>query len=533
MSERVVLNHFLTVGNSRAKEKAYSSDNYAPIARFGIGFWSVFTIAERASVQTLAFEDARASSAAKGISFEVELQELKDYTVFSDHGMASGTTITLHLRSNIVIDELFDRARNQLLCSEIPVEFNIDSDVVTTPTSVPDISDDELLGAKIQRKAEFAIDTFHWRGEVNNVELELCLAYRMHGDHPSFLDASGAPLLHGPHGGIRWPSVAICGFRGNFFNAVGVGLCFDLPRVGTFHANHRSPFGFEYSIDRQGLISNRTAEEFSRTIISLVHSGYRHFLGKVGALDPRSIFQLNTESRTGGGNVYDTFTENELVGAYGNYPDLLCFKLIEVAPGVPFANAKARYINVTDLPTQKGTAWVIQNSYSQPMGGLRLSYIQAEGLLPVAYRHAQNQLSQKPDQSAFVLEPDRSASMLFDSDRKSSVEFASIAGAPGAPVCIQRINLENVRFATPPEGILAKVQGRWTGTVYVREFVTPEGRPYLFLGRHRVLVQDASPLKLHLDNLKSRGQLIRIAETIAHLKDDEAGFRPDALSGLL
>jgi hypothetical protein len=38
---------------------------------------------------------------------------------------------------------------------------------------------------------------------------------------------------------------------------------------------------------------------------------------------------------------------------------------------------------------------------------------------------------------------------------------------------------------------------------------------------------------LHLDNLKSRGQLIKIADTIAHLKDDEAGFSSDALSGLL
>ena len=536
MSERVVLNHFLTVGNSRAKEKAYSTENYAPIARFGIGFWSVFTIADSATIQTLAFEDAKtngASSVAKGISFEVELRELKDYTVFSDHHMDSGTTITLDLRSDIVVDELFDRARNQLLCSEIPVEFNIDSDVVKALKNVPDVSDEELLGAKRHRMAEFAIETFHWCSEANNVELQLCLAYRMDRWHPSFLDASGAPLLHGPQGGIRWPSVAICGFRGNFIGGPAGPLCFDLPRVGTFHANNRNPLGFEYSIDRQALIGNRAAEEFSRTIVSLVHSGYRHFLGKVGAQDPRSISQLNTESRTGGGNVYDTFTENELVEGFGKYPDLLCFKLIEVAPGVPFVDAKTRYMNVTDLAAQKGTAWVIQNGYSRPMGGLQISYIQAEGLVPVAYQHAQNQLARIPDQSAFVLEPDRCASMLFDGDPKSSVEFASIMGVPGTQVCIQRMNLENVRFTSPPEGILAKVQGRWTGTVYVRQFATPEGRPYVFLGRHRVLVQDSSPLELHLDNLKSRAQLIRIADTIAHLKDDEAGFRSDALAGLL
>ena len=535
MSERVVLNHFLTVGNSRAKEKAYFSKDYAPIARFGIGFWSVFTMSESATIQTLAFEETRANSAAstaRGISFQVELKELKDYTVFSDHDMLPGTTITLRLRSEVVIDELFDRARNQLLCSEIPVEFHIDSDVVTTPKRLTEISDEELLGAKKNRMAEFGIEAFHWQGELNNVEIQLCLAYRMNSGHPSFLDATGAPLLHGPQGGMRWPGVGICGFRGNFFNPVAGGLCFDLPRVGTFHVNHQSPFGFEYSIDRQGLISNRTSEEFSTTIASLVHSGYRSFLGKVGALDPKSIFQLNTESRTGGGNVFDTFTDTELVRAVASYPDLLCFKLIEVAPGVPFANAKARYMNVNDLATQKGTAWVIQNSFSRPMGGLRLTHIPAENLISAAYQYAQDQLAREPGQNAFVLEPDRSASMLFDSDPKSSVEFVS-TGASGPHICIQHMNLENVRFATPPEGILAKVQGRWTGAIYVREFVTPEGRPYVFLGRHRVLVKNPSPLQLHLDNLKSRGRLIKIADTIAHLKDDEAGFSSDALSGLL
>src|SRR5260370_1997876 len=52
MSERVVLDHFLTVGNSRTSEKAYISEDYASIARFGIGFWSVFTVAERAKIET-------------------------------------------------------------------------------------------------------------------------------------------------------------------------------------------------------------------------------------------------------------------------------------------------------------------------------------------------------------------------------------------------------------------------------------------------------------------------------------------------
>ena len=90
MPERVILNNFLTVGNSRATEKAYASEDYAPIARFGIGFWSVFTIAERARIETLAFEEAGNAGTGGGIEFEIELGDLKDYTVFSTRNRLLG-----------------------------------------------------------------------------------------------------------------------------------------------------------------------------------------------------------------------------------------------------------------------------------------------------------------------------------------------------------------------------------------------------------------------------------------------------------
>ena len=363
MSERVVLNHFLTVGNSRAREKAYSTDDYAPIARFGIGFWSVFTIAERAQIETLAFEDIRDNSGqdkATGIYFEVELKELKDYTVFSDRVLSPGTTVTLQLKPDVVIDEVCDQARKQLLCSEIEMEFTIDSDSFVVPQSVPNVSDEDVLEVIQQRKAELGIDTFQWRGSAGETELALGLAYRKTSGRPTFLDQSGAPLLVRPSGGIRWPIVSICGFCGNFGRAES---CFDVPRVGTFFANHRSPRGFEFSIDRQSLLANQAAGESAKAITQLLHSGYREFLRVTGAQSEQAIFELNTESRTGGGNVFDVFTGSELSDAYSSYPDLLCFKLIEVCTGVALGASKIRYWNLTRLAKQNGVVWVIQNGY--------------------------------------------------------------------------------------------------------------------------------------------------------------------------
>ena len=164
---------------------------------------------------------------------------------------------------------------------------------------------------------------------------------------------------------------------------------------------------------------------------------------------------------------------------------------------------------------------------------MRQAYISAESLVPVACHYVQTHVAQAgTSKGMFVLEPDRAASMLFDADPESTVEFFSLPELPGGQICIQRMTLENVRFGVAPEGILAMVQGRWTGAIYVRQFATPNGRPYVFLGRHRVLIQKLSRLRSYLEGLKSEGRLIKLADTIALLKEDEAGFTPIGIADL-
>src|SRR6185369_2612228 len=115
MTERTVLNNFLTVGSSRAKEPDYLETDYAPIARFGIGFWSVFTIAREARIETAAFEAHRGSPtsamSASGVAFDVSLDELRDYTVFKPLRRACGTRVVLKLRQDAVFDDIFSQGR--------------------------------------------------------------------------------------------------------------------------------------------------------------------------------------------------------------------------------------------------------------------------------------------------------------------------------------------------------------------------------------------------------------------------------------
>jgi Histidine kinase-, DNA gyrase B-, and HSP90-like ATPase len=543
MSERVILNHFLTVGNSRAKEKAYSTKGFAPIARFGIGFWSVFTIAERAIVQTLAFEGANIGGGPElrtGTQFEVEIEGLKDYTVFLERAMLPGTTVTLSLKPDIIVDDLYSQAKDKLLCSEVPIDFRIDSDSDPLPLSVPDVSDDFLLGPKLQRKAELGIEIFKWRGAKGDIDVALSLLYRKGSGRPTFLGQDGAPILFGPEAPIRWPISAICGFRGGFFNPTN-SLCFDLPRVGSLNTNWKNPRGFEYAIDRQALLENETKRNATTAVVDLVHSAYREFLRTTDALNDEAIYELNNESRIGGGDVFDLFTGTQLSEMYASSPDLLCFKLAVVRLVLTSSNVpEIRYFDATKLARQKGTAWVIQSSLLLPAGGLQQFFVHPNNLLSAAYKHAQSRLSQaKEGEEFFFLEPNVLASMLFDCDPESTVEMAEVTVSINPQlqmntlVPIQKINLETVRFAGGAQGILANVAGKWGGAIYYRTFESPNGKPYMFLGRQRVLIKPSSPLSVLLEDLKRQARFTKMADTVALLKQDEAGYPPAELSGLL
>jgi hypothetical protein len=534
MSERVVLDHFLTVGNSRANEKAYVSESYASIARFGIGFWSVFTVAEKARIETAPFEDKNFEGFSEGVGFEVELGDLKDYTVFSHLERSAGTTITLSLKDEMIIDEIFEQARKQILCSEVPLEFTLDDEVARIPVRTPSVSDANILLAMEPRKTELGIETFQWEGAVGDTELALGVGYRTKSGRATFLDEDNTPLLLAKNS-IRSPQQAVCGFLvtlpfGKF--------CFDVSRVGTYFANYQTPRGIEFSLDRRGLLVNEASHKFSNEIRDLIHKAYREFLKRTASQNVETIFNLNDESRMNGGNIVDTFTGDELSVAYLNYPDLLCFKLWRVDVNVlDFRQVTPSFFDLQALTQQSATIFVIQNSYAIPVGGGRLASFPAESLLPFAYLYALREMREaRVEGVVYVATPDRAASMLFDCDRASTVEFFDATLPPiqsSVSLCIQRIALDNVRVASLPEDILAEVTGSWSGAIYLREFKAPSGKPYVFLGRHRVVIQKSSRLRSFLEDLKGKGRLIKLAGTIALLKDDEGGFTPPSLESLL
>ncbi|MGN8118085.1 HD domain-containing protein [Labrys sp. 22185] len=525
MNERVVLNNLLTVGSSRSAEPGYASSNYAPIARFGVGFWSVFTLAETACVETASFEtyrgDPEGATQATGIAFDVSLSELKEYTVFRPVTRPCGTSVRLKLHPNIIVDDVFTNACAEIFCSDVPVTLCIDDEEVSVPLALPDVPHEALLGSRHRVLKERDLQLFGWRGALGKTELSLLLAYRMEDDKPTFL-CDRANSVMNALGGIRNPRSTVCGFAA----AMRVRhICFDLGRVGTYFANRGTPDGVTYSLDRHQLIENASSEEYSKEITSLIHDGYRAFLDATNGRDLATVAALRQQAAMHGGNVHDQFTGDELSIAAKHFPDLMPFKLYPLSGGEPI------YARADQLGSLRGKALFMQETPYVKLTDGRIASLDNEGEAGIPYvREILSPCFLGTAEPIYVMQPDRSASMLFDADPDSTVLY-NPAGQFGH-TCTQLVQLERID-ASRSGNVLAQVGGRWVGAIYLRDFEAPANKPYAFLGRHRVLIRRSSKLAIHFQDLAQSGRYARLADFVADLREDQAGYPPASVVTLL
>jgi hypothetical protein len=533
MSERTVLNNFLTVGSSRSREPGYAQTGYAPIARFGIGFWSVFTIAENAHVETAEFEPYRGLPAkalvADGFGFDVSLQELKEHTVFRPIVRSCGTTVRLQLRPDIIIDDVYNLGLNALLCSETPVTFVLDGTETRVPKRLPDMGIKDVIGERSRVVDDYDVRLFQWRGEADGVEVSLGLAYRMENGKATFLADPTSSLMN-VIGSFRHPRTSVCGF----YAPIGARhICIDLNRIGNYFANRDSPAGIEFSLDRSGLQLNKAALDTADSVTDLIHDGYRKFLDETNSNDPQTIASLREQAAMHGGNVYDTFTGAELTTAVKRFPDLISARLYPVLVDKEIEESTPLYADLDGLRRLTGTLFVMQQQPRTNVGLGRATYVDLESFHAVKIVYAIVRawlITGTVSGPTYVMAADRVGSMLFDADPDSSVHFLK---ADPALLCIQSADFGRMSFDTEPKNILAEVQGRWTGAVYERMFDMPDGKPYAFLGRHRVLVKRSTALATHIAKLAIENRKTAIANVVADLQEDERGFTPSAIAHLL
>ena len=519
MSKNVVLNNFLTVGNSRSDDPTYRSHGHNSLARFGIGFWSVFTIASDVRVETVPFEILETHHSPedmiRGLTFSVNIDEFRDYTVFIPVDRHSGTSITLKLKQNIEIDAIIISLKRQIACSPISMKFSVigerDIDIPSCPLPKKEF---ELFGARDALAKANDVKVFQWDSHQGDIEIALSLAYREEDGKATFLmkdhQHSMLQLFN-----INQNTVSVCGFT----IPLNLGyMSWDLGRVGHAFVNITNPKGFKYRLDRRTLLPSYEQEITQILANKIIHEGYRQFLKDNDCHFSRDIARLNQESRMHGGEVCDIYTENLLLNALENYPDLLCFKFIEVKKGIRIQDTSVIYVNLDELRRMPfGRIFVCQNlKFTDNRWGDPIQ------VLPNIYEILA--LADDIDIPVYVTDPNSEASILFDNSLDTKVHIWSILLQVGAiELYVMEIST-NLEYSGQHQWVIAKVTGRWSGTIYERPILSShDNKGFIFLGRYRLVVKAESRLAQAIRKLEGEGKSFAIAELAAKLLEASNG----------
>ena len=365
MSRNIILDNFLNVGNSRSLDLTYSNDSYKSLARFGIGFWSSFTISSNVDIVTAPFEylkqNTNKSNEVDGLQFSVSVSEFTDYTLFKKTSQIPGTTITLYIKSGINLDDLFIGLNNMLLCSEIPIEFWNDNEQYHVPNNVVLPTLKEITKAKYESALYDGIKEFVYEKSYGDFDFKMKLLYRTDNNCPTFMlkQGGGSIMQLIPHHFSLF-KVAICGFAVNkvlFDIMTEPGILGTVKNVGAVMCNINNPDGFIFNIQRLELLPSNKEKELTTLITEYIHVGYRQFLLDHKSFNKKTIYELNMQSRINLGNLYGRYTNKSLFVLYSKFPDLLSFKLYEVEVEKDLSTANITYLSLDELCFQKYELW--------------------------------------------------------------------------------------------------------------------------------------------------------------------------------
>ncbi|WP_324293294.1 ATP-binding protein [Lacrimispora defluvii] len=131
MTEDDVTNYFLQVGKSKSRTVNFIENpinkGFYSLARYGIGFWSVFSIAKKAIINTKYNDFYKTEN---GISFDVTVNPLMSYLELKPSTIVEGTKIELILKDEIDTSKIVSELINTITVARIPCSIVNESDQV-------------------------------------------------------------------------------------------------------------------------------------------------------------------------------------------------------------------------------------------------------------------------------------------------------------------------------------------------------------------------------------------------------------------
>lgn len=521
MSKHVILNNFLTIGNSRSFDSSYASNDFGSLSRFGIGFWSVFTIATIAKIETAPFELIRykeVKEVFEGLEFEVKREPIHDYTIFNKKSRSIGTTILLFLKENIVPDEIFQGLTKEIICSDIPIIIEGIDEIISIPKrpQIPSLQD--LFGAKFNFIKEQNIKLYEYSYESKDIKFILYFPYVIDNEL-SFSLSSGQRISDLFDIITRTKTeFSICGFKQTLHLPF---LFFNPFLIGGYTIHTSDPKGFVYSLDRRMIIDSPRLTEVKQKLENLIWAGYIEFLSETNSLHPEKIYEFNTTSRRNGGSIASGINSGDvLINLNKSRYRFIIYKLYKIESGIEINKAKVIYKSLDEILKMNITIYTCQ-SYIMKYNFYRIS---TEEIFK-HYHILSRNLIELDD--CFYHEASLETAILFDNQPDSSILQIQIPDNFGGEIKIPylKINPSKVNFSSRSNGYLGNVQGVWSGSIYIKEIIG--NTQYSFAAQHTIVIPPRTALSMRIEKMYAEGQYYKLCSLISKLSQAENGFIDD------
>lgn len=515
MSRNVILNNFLTIGNSRSLEPHYVSNRFHSLARFGIGFWSVFTIADYVTVESAPFEyqDDKSNQVVSGLSFDVSTHQMKDYTVFKRVPMSPGTRVVLHLKENISADDALGNLDYHIACSEIPLTVTNGNATSQVPSNIDFPSFAVVFGSRYKPALQYGITHFDYTIGNEHLDLKLRLFYRTENGKPTFRLPDNAGMFSLKRDfDLMHRSVSICGFLSNFgFSEV----LLPITNCAALKVDVKNPEGYSFTLNRLSLIKNEKTDELTILINYHIYEAFRRFLKENNCYNEEDIYRLTTELKLNVDGNFGIHNKAILTKVLDDAGDLLYVQLAKVDKNVTLATAPKRLVRLVELSRQKLNIWKthrgIQLNFPREITENKNLEYQIVKAIPAV------------DENSYFIENDKDFRYFQESDPTLTALSLPISipnvGTFSLP-CVQ-YHTDNIDFMAEPKWKIGHVQGIWTGTIEERNLI---GAAFIFLSTQHLLVQKGGQLAADIKDLIEKKQTHKTCRLVKLLQDGAEGF---------
>lgn len=521
MNSEDIVKYFLQIGKSKAREPHFVTNpknvGFSPISTFGVGFWSIFSLANEVLVTTKINQFEQESDI--GFAFSVRIEPILKYLELKTRNdLAPGTTIDIFLKDEVSLLGLLQNMYKLVRASAIPISFVSEKGETlhNFPSKLDTFEDSDILGYRVGHWTENGLKIYSKDIDTDELEIRLAIAYSMIGGKPRCLTPNGLPMFHAhPAGeGFHFYETFLHGFNTRFsLDHIPIAIS----RVGRLSVNIKNISDIEFSFDKNTLCENQRLKDLKGKISGKIANAITEFFKDVGIIDdPDAIGTLIADTRMAGGEAGDNRIDNHYKILSENYYRLSPIHLIEWDKAKKTISRKFIFWEdfwKLDEPIPYICCWPPSNDADygrihKIVADIANSTTREHGFLLLASEEAGALVDIAKSLSC------RSFPFYYKNWNSTSNEYLEI--------------VPNAGYSGEELRILFNIQSSWTGTVSQIEFLPSRNtKPWFSFGRYRMFVDSNHAISDYLANSYKLGDIVEVGKLLAIMaaNDESALFQ--------